>query len=73
MHGKFQKVALLKISRSPHLTGVAASNPTKKELVTKVLKGPLILTENFQEVISNGVHYQKFTDLQIAAFSLACF
>ena len=30
-------------------------------------------TENFQEEISNGVPYQKFTDLQTAAFSFACF
>ena len=31
------------------------------------------LKENFQEVISNGAPYQKFTDLQTTAFSLAWF
>ena len=30
-------------------------------------------TENFQEVVSNMVLYQKYTDIQAAAFSLACF
>ena len=33
----------------------------------------LKLTENFQEVIFNWVPYQKFTNLQNAALSLACF
>ena len=31
------------------------------------------LTENFQEVISNLVPYQKYTDIQDAAFSLVFF
>ena len=31
------------------------------------------LTENFQEVISNLVPYQKYTDTQDAAFSLVFF
>ena len=39
----------------------------------KFLKGDLKLTENFQEVISNGVAYQKFTNVQNAAFSRECF
>ena len=74
----FQKVPLLEITRSPLLTGVAGLQytvciATKNELRTKFLTGALELTENFKEVISNGVSYQKFTDLQTAAFSLACF
>ena len=68
----FQKVAFLEISRSPLLTGVAGlqytvCNATKNELLTKFLKCVLKLTENFQEVISTEVPYQKFTDLQTAA------
>ena len=31
------------------------------------------LTENFPEVISNLVPYQKYTDIQDAAFSLVFF
>ena len=42
-------------------------------LETKFLKGVLKLTEKFQEVISNMVPYQKYIDIQAAAFSLACF
>ena len=69
----FQKVAFLEISRSPLLTGVTGlqytvCNATKNELLTKFLKCALKLTENFQEVISTEVPYQKFTDLQTAAF-----
>ena len=68
----FQKVAFLEISRGPLLTGVAGlqctvCNATKNELLTKFLKCDLKLTENFQEVISTEVTYQKFTDLQTAA------
>ena len=68
----FQKVAFLEISRSPLLTGVAGlqytvCNATKNELLTKFLKCVLKLTENFQEMISTEVPYQKFTDLQTAA------
>ena len=48
-------------------------NATKYELLTKFLEGAFKFTENFQEVISNGVPYQKFTELQTAAFSLASF
>ena len=74
----FRKVALLEISRSSLLTRVASlpysfCNATKYELLTKFLEGAFKFTENFQEVISNGVPYQKFTDLQTAAFSLVCF
>ena len=47
-------------------------NATKNELLTKFIKGALKFPENFQEVISNEVPYQKFTDLQTADFSLAC-
>ena len=74
----FRKVALLEISRSSLLTRVASlqysfCNATKYELLTKFLEGAFKFTENFQDVISNGVPYQKFTDLKTAAFSLACF
>ena len=74
-----RKVTLLEISRGPLLTEVACllqyivCNASKIELLTKFLEGALKLTENFQDVISNGVPYQKFTDLHTAAFSLACF
>ena len=67
----FRKVAFLEISRSPLLTGVAGlqysiCNATINELLTKFLKCASKLTENFQEVISTEVPYQKFTDLQTA-------
>ena len=64
-----EKVALL----SPPLTGVpglqyTGSNATKKELPTKFLKRALKLTENFKEVVPDGVLTKKS-----AAFRLACF
>ena len=64
----FRKVAFLEISRSFLLAGVVdlqctVYNSTKNELLTKFLKGALKFTENFVEVISNGVPYQKVTDL----------
>ena len=70
-------MAFLEISKSPLLTGVAGlqytvCNATKNELLTKFLKCALKLTENFQEVISTEVPYQKFTDLQTAC-RLTCF
>ena len=69
----FQKVALLEISRSFLLTRVASlqytfCNGAKYKLLTKFLEAAFKFTENFQEVISDGVPYQKFTDLQTAAF-----
>ena len=71
----FRKVALLEILKSPLLTRVQAygKNVSKNELLTKFLKVGLKLIEHFQEVMSDGVSYQKFTNLQNAAFSLACF
>ena len=42
-------------------------------MLTKFLKVALKFTENFHEVISNEAPYQKFTGLQTADFSLACF
>ena len=74
----FRKVVLLEISRTPLLQRVAGvqytfCNATKNELLTKFHGGTFKLTENFHEAISNGVPYQKFTDLQTAAFSFACF
>ena len=46
-------------------------NATKNELLTKFLEGAF-KTENFQEVMSDEVPYQKVADLQTTAFSLAC-
>ena len=72
------EISLLEISRSVLFSGVTClqyivSNASKIELLTRFFKGALKLTENFQEMISNGVPYQKFPDLQIVAFNLACF
>ena len=58
----FRKAAFSKISKSPPLAAVAglqstADNVTKNELLTKFVKGALKLTENFQEMISNGVPF----------------
>ena len=74
----FRKVALPEISRSPLLPRVADlqytfCNAAKNELLTKFHEGAFKVKENFQEVICNGVPYQKFTDLQAATFTLACF
>ena len=68
----FRNVPFREISRSPLLTGVpgwqyTVCNSTKSKHITKFLKCALILTENFQEVISTEAPYQKFTDLQTAA------
>ena len=71
----FRKLPLLEILKVPLLTGVAGLhyiiwNATKNELPTNFLKGALKLTENFKELISHGVPYQKFTDLQTAVSAL---
>ena len=68
----FRKVVFLEVSRRALLTGVEGLqysffNATKNELLTKFLKCALKLTENFQEVISTEVPYQKFTVVQAAA------
>ena len=60
--GMFRKVAFLKILKSPLLTAVAGLQftvykATKKKLLTKFVKGALKLTENVQEMISNGVPF----------------
>ena len=60
----FRKAAFLEISRRSFLIGVAGlqysvCNATKNELLTKCLKCALKLTENFTEVISTEVSYQK--------------
>ena len=75
MHGIFRKVALLEISRGPLLFAgwYTVCNATKNELPAKFLEDGLKRTENFQEVISNGMPYQEFIDLQTAEFSIACF
>ena len=54
--------SFLEISRSPFLTGVAGlqytvCNAIKNEVLTKFIKCALKLTENFRELISNGVPY----------------
>ena len=76
----FRKVAFLEISISPLLTAVAGLlttvyNATKNELLTKFVKGALKLTENFQEMIANGVPFSLsyYTVLQTKAFSRAGF
>ena len=57
--GIFQKVAVLEISRSPLLIGVAGlqftvCNNAKNGLLTTFLEGAsLELSENFQKVVSN--------------------
>ena len=58
----FRKVAFIEISKSPLLTAVAGLqstvySATKNELLTKFVKGALKVTENFQEMISNGVPF----------------
>ena len=56
----FRKVAFLGISKSPLLTAVADLQSTvynKNKLLTKFVKGALKLTENFQDMISNGVPF----------------
>ena len=62
----FRKVAFLEISKRSLLTAVAGlqstvNNGTKSELLTKFVKGVLKLTENFQEMISNGVPFLLVT------------
>ena len=52
--GMFRKVTFLEISRSLQST---VYNGTKSELLTKFVKDALKLTENFQEMISNGVPF----------------
>ena len=74
----FPKLALPKASGSPLLIGVAGlqytnDKATKSEFLTKFLKSAVNLTENFQEKISNGVPFQKFTAVQTASFNLVCF
>ena len=73
-----RKVTLLEISKSPLLMLFAGlqyivCNAARNYHFIKFLKGVLKLTENFKEVISNMVPYQKYTDIQAAAFSLVCF
>ena len=63
---------LSKVTQSIELT-VQSWYASKSELLTECLKSALKPTENFQEVISNEVPYQKFTNLQNAAFSHECF
>ena len=60
----FRKTTFLEIPRSPLLTEVAG-------LQSKICEDTK--DGKFQEVIHNGVSYQKLTDLQTARFSLACF
>ena len=74
----FRKVTLLEILKSPLLIVFAglqyiACNAARNKHLTKFLKGVLKLTENFQQVVSNMVLYEKYTAIQAEAFSLACF
>ena len=74
----FRKVALLEISRSSILTRVVSllytfCNATTYELLTKFLDGAFMFTENFQEVISNGVPYQKLQTCKLQLSALRVF
>ena len=72
----FRKVTLLEISKSPLLmvfTGLQYIVCNAARNLTKFLKGVLKLTENFQEVVSHMVPYQKYTEIQAAAFNFGCF
>ena len=71
----FRKVTLLEISKRPLLmvlTGLQyiVCNAARNKYLTKFLKGVLKLPK---KVVSNMVPYQKYTDIQTAAFYLACF
>ena len=54
------------------LTGLQyiVCNAARNKYLTKFLKGVLKLPK---KVVSNMVPYQKYTDIQTAAFYLACF
>ena len=64
------------VSKSPLLTGVAGLQYTisifSKRFLKKFVKGPLKITENSQEKISNGVPCLEFTDVQVLALGLGC-
>ena len=73
-----KKVTFLEILKSPLLIEFAGlqyivSNAARNYHLTKFLKSVLKLTGNFQEVVSNIVPYQKYTDIQASAFNLARF
>ena len=57
-NGMFRKAALLEISSSPLLTGVAGSQYTVCSATKSELRSALKLTENVQEVISHGFPFQ---------------
>ena len=62
----FQKVTLLEILKSSMVFAglqYIVCNAARNQHLTKFLKSVLKLTENFQEVVSNMVLYQKYTDI----------
>ena len=48
-------------------------NATKNQILIKLLKGALKLTEEIQEVISNEVPYQKFKTCKLQLSALRVF
>ena len=71
-----QKVVLLEIWRSHYITGsvVLAStvcNDSKNELLAEFLKDALKVTENFQEIISDGFQQLRSSTIQFCWNSLA--
>ena len=78
VHAMYRKVAFLETSRSFLLAGVAdlqctVYNSTKNKLLTKFLKGALKFTENFKEVISNGVLIRKLQTCKLQLSALRVF
>ena len=71
-----QKVVLLEIWRSHYLTGAAVlastvCNDSKNELLAEFLKYALKVTENFQEIISDGFQQLRSSTIQFCWNSLA--
>ena len=71
-----QKVVLLEIWRSHYLTGSAVlastvCNDSKNELLAEFLKDALKVTENFQEIISDGFQQLRSSTIQFCWNSLA--
>ena len=71
-----QKVVLLEIWRSHYITGSAVlastvCNDSKNELLAEFLKDALKVTENFQEIISDGFQQLRSSTIQFCWNSLA--
>ena len=71
-----QKAVLLEIWRSHYLTGVAVlpstvCNDSENELLAEFLRGALKVTENFQEITSDGFQQLRSSTIQFCWNSLA--